>query len=53
MDKKNIGLFYVLSIVMFASGRSMGPMWLCLGSSFLCLGTVLSRRAKEGADEKK
>ena len=61
MEKKNIGLlfyvgaavFYVLSIVMFAGDSGMGPMWLCLGSSFLCLGTVFSRRAREGEEEKK
>ena len=61
MGKKNIGpLFYILSavfnilaIVMFAGDSGMGPMWLCLGSSFLCLGTVFSRRAREGEEEKK
>jgi len=59
MEKKNIGLlfylasavFNVLAIVMFAGGGSMGPMWLCLGSSCLCLGTVFSRRAREGKEE--
>jgi len=59
MEKKNIGLlfylasavFNVLAIVMFAGDSGMGPMWLCLGSSCLCLGTVFSRRAREGKEE--
>ena len=57
MKKKNVGtlfcilsaVFNVLAVVMFASGNESGtaPLWLCLGSSFLCLGIALSRKAEE------
>ena len=58
---KNIGLlFYILSavfnvtgIVMFARGgeNNMGFVWVCLGSTFLCLGTALSRKKEEEKQE--
>ena len=42
-------LFYITSIVTFAkdSGNQTGFIWLCLGSAFLCLATVFSRKARE------
>lgn len=61
MKKKNLGLlfylisavFNVIGIVIFASGseNSLGFMWVSLGSTFLCLGTALSRK-KEEEDKK-
>lgn len=61
MKKKNIGLllylvsavFNVIAIVSFASksGNSLGFVWLCLGSSFLCLGTAYNNKAKKEAEE--
>ena len=61
MKKKNIGLlfylvsavFNVIAIVSFASksGNSLGFAWLCLGSTFLCLGTAYNNKAKKEADE--
>ena len=51
-------VFYILAIIGFSSGAGteMSAVWLCLGSAFLCIGTVFSRRAneeekKEGTDE--
>ena len=45
--------FYILAIIGFSSGAGteMSAVWLCLGSAFLCIGTVFSRRANE-EDEK-
>ena len=42
-------LFYITSIVTFAKdgGNQTGFIWLCLGSAFLCLATVFSRKARE------
>jgi len=47
-------LFYVASIITFASGNdnSMGVVWLCLGSAFLCLGTTLSRKERQASEDK-
>ena len=46
-------VFYILAIIGFSSGAGteMSAVWLCLGSAFLCIGPVLSRRANE--EEKK
>ena len=40
-------LFYIASIIGFINGdaNSMAIVWLCLGSSFLCLGSM--HRKKE------
>ena len=60
MKKKNIGMllylvsavFNVIAIVSLASrGNSMGALWLCLGSSFLCMGTAYNNKAKKEAEE--
>ena len=46
-------LFYVAAIITFLTGNhnSTGIIWLCLGSTFLSIGT--SRRKKEGSDVEK
>lgn len=47
-------LFYVAAIIYFASAeRTSGVIWLALGSTFLCLGSVYARRAKSNNDEEK
>ena len=61
MKKKNIGLlfylvsavFNVIGIVSFVSGNesSLGFAWVCLGSTFLCLGTAYNNKAKKEAGE--
>lgn len=45
--------FYVMSIITFSRGNdtAMGAVWLSLGSTFLCGGTVLSRKTR--AEEQK
>lgn len=62
MKKKNIGMllylvsavFNVIGIVSFASGNesSLGFAWVCLGSTFLCLGTAYNNKAKKETEEK-
>ena len=62
MKKKNIGLlfylvsavFNVIGIVSFVSGNesSLGFAWVCLGSTFLCLGTAYNNKAKKETEEK-
>jgi len=62
MKKKNIGLlfylvfavFNVIGIVTFTSGNesSLGFVWVCLGSTFLCLGTAYNNKAKKETEEK-
>ena len=62
MKKKNIGLlfylvsavFNVIGIVTFTSGNesSLGFAWVCLGSTFLCLGTAYNSKAKKETEEK-
>ena len=45
-------LFYVSAIFSFVNDdTSMGVVWLALGSSFLCLGSVHGRKAN-GSDSK-
>ena len=47
-------LFYLAAIINFVSGNhnSMAVMWLFLGSTFLCLGAVYSKKSKENNDNK-
>ena len=62
MKKKNIGLlfylvsavFNVIGIVTFTSGNESSPgfAWVCLGSTFLCLGTAFNNKAKKETEEK-
>ena len=46
-------LFYVAAIITFFSGNhnSTGIIWLCCGSTFLCLGSSW-RKKKESKAEK-
>ena len=47
-------LYYLAAIITFVSGNnnSTGIMWLCLGSTFFCLGSVYSKKAKEDDNDK-
>ena len=47
-------LFFLAAIIGFASesGNSTAFIWLSLGSTFLCLSTVLSRKSKDGEEKK-
>ena len=40
------GAFYFASLAsfLFAKNNTMGFMWLCLGSCFLCLASVNSKK---------
>lgn len=42
-------LFYLASIITFivGNGNSMGIVWMCLGSAFLCFGSVNSIKFKK------
>jgi len=44
----------VIGIVTFTSGNesSLGFVWVCLGSTFLCLGTAYNNKAKKETEEK-
>ena len=46
-------LFYVAAIITFLTGNhnSTGTIWLCCGSTFLCLGSSW-RKKKESKAEK-
>lgn len=45
-------LFYLAAIIYFASAeRTSGVIWLALGSTFLCLGSVYARRAKKSNND--
>lgn len=45
-------LFYLSAIIHFAGGdRSAGVIWLALGSTFLCLGSVYARKAKKNKND--
>ena len=45
--------FYIAAIFGFVNGNSgMATVYLCLGSAFLCLGTVWSNKANEKDGEK-
>ena len=62
MKIKNIGMilyllsavFNVIGIVTFTSGNEsgLGFVWICLGSTFLCLGTAYNNKAKKETEEK-
>ena len=47
-------LFFIASAISFASGNenSMAIVWLCLGSSFLCLGSTHKKNNKTNTDDK-
>ena len=49
-------LFFIASAIGFASGNenSMAIVWLCLGSSFLCLGSTYKKKEnnKTNTDDK-
>ena len=60
-DKKSINLFYcsailfyLASIMYFIAGNnnSIGFLWLGLGSTFLCLGSVNSIKSEKNKDTK-
>ncbi len=39
--------FYIVSIINFRNGdEGMGVVYICLGSSFVCLGSVWSNKDK-------
>lgn len=42
-------LFFIASAISFASGNenSMAIVWLCLGSSFLCLGSTHKKKEND------
>ncbi|MBQ2865842.1 MAG: hypothetical protein IJE90_04925 [Clostridia bacterium] len=42
-------LFNLAAVITFFSGNhnSTAVIWLCLGSTFLCLGTVYSKKSTE------
>ena len=46
-------LFFIASAIGFTSGNesSMAIVWLCLGSSFLCLGST-HKKKENNTDEK-
>lgn len=41
--------FYIASIIGFVSGNSnsMAVVWVCLGSSFLCLGSAHEKKEND------
>ena len=47
-------LFYLSAIINFAGGNhsSTAVVWLCLGSTFLCLGAVYSNKSNDNKDSK-
>lgn len=47
-------LYYLSAIINFAVGNhnSTAVLWLCLGSTFLCLGSVYSKKSEENKDSK-
>ena len=46
-------LFYLSVIINFAGGNSnsMAVIWMCLGTTFLCLGLSYSKKIKEKQDK--
>lgn len=46
-------LSYISAIINFAGGNSnsMAVIWICLGSTFLCLGISYSKKSKENNDK--
>ena len=47
-------LFYLAAIVYMVGGNntSTGVVWLCCGSTFLCLDSAHSKKSKENKDHK-
>ena len=47
-------LFYLAAIINIVGGNntSMSIVWLCLGSTFLCVGSLHSKKSKESNDDK-
>lgn len=46
-------LFYLASIVNFINDKNtLGIVWLCLGSTYICLASLNAKRKKD-TDEKK
>lgn len=45
-------LFYLAAIINIFCGNntSMGIVWLCLGSTFLCLGPLYLKKSKENKE---
>ena len=48
-------LFYISAIIIFVGGNhnSMAVVWLCLGSSFLCFGSLHKKKADESEKDSK
>lgn len=45
-------LFYIVAIInFFNSDTTTGVVWLCLGSTFLCLGTSSKQKNNENDDD--
>ena len=46
-------LWYLAAILKFATGNnnSLGFVYICLGSSFLCLGSMHVKEAKDNNDD--
>ena len=47
--------FYIAAIIGFAGqgDNGMATVWLCLGSSCMCLGVFLQRKTRESEDKDK
>ena len=47
--------FYITAIINFSGGNnhSMSVIWICLGSTFLCLGISYTKKNKEKKDKEK
>ena len=45
--------FYITAIINFSGGNnhSMAVIWICLGSTFLCLGISYTKKSKEKKDK--
>ena len=48
-------LYYISAIISFSDGNnnSMAVVWICLGSTFLCLGLSYSKKSKENKNKDK
>ena len=44
--------FYICAIINFANDSGMGALYLCLGSTLLCLGAVWLNKDKDKKDKK-
>ena len=47
-------LFYISAVINFAGENSnyMAGLWICIGSTFLCLGISHSKKSKENKEKK-